>query len=60
MCASFIHLGLAKDPNEALAIIQAQRPSVRLNKRQLQALNAWSLSEGHPDAIVDPVANATA
>ena len=60
MCASFIHLGLAKDPNDALAIIRAQRPTVRLNKRQLQALNAWALSVGKPEAVLDPVANATA
>ena len=58
MCASFIHLGLAKDPTEALALIKAHRPSVGLNKRQLKALNAWALSTGRPQAIVDPVANA--
>lgn len=46
MAAAFIASGLAKDAVEAVDIMRRERPRVRLNKRQVAALQWWWTSYG--------------
>lgn len=46
LAAILIAEGAAAGPAEAEALMKAQRPRVRLNKRQMGALKAWAAARG--------------
>lgn len=44
-CPALAAEGLAKGPAEAEAMMKAERPRVRLNKRQKAALKQWAAAQ---------------
>jgi len=52
MAAAFLAAGIAKDAADAVAIMRRERPRVRLNKRQVAALQLWLSLHGRSHAAL--------